>query len=383
MNTEELKNTTDIPKILPKIIINTNILNKIKYLCQVINTVEWSGVLLYTTKGSIKKPEKFSCIIQDIIPMDKGTYGGTEFRFNTGNGKDKHIDYMLENEKAIDWKIGTIHSHHNMATFFSGTDNEDLKEVSKGHNFYLSVVVNNRLDIKAKIACCITAEIDTVLNYKGIDEKFKPYVSKSKVVKQKVYEHNIYDCEIVLPKNVKYTFENFFNTALEEIIKEKEVKEVSGAAWNPKDYSGAWNMGRASTFHNPSHEEVKRELPKPYISKSVSMEEDKTEEVVEEEGVYEKLLHDIINPNTKNKTIYDTFEEYALVEDEIDFEVENKKWMSNYVKHIVTIPLLKDKIDETESLIEEIDMAIPDAGFLYFLRNSLVKYLNAIKHGNS
>ena len=35
-----------------------SILNKIKYLCKTIPNVEWSGVLFYSLKGSIKKPEK-------------------------------------------------------------------------------------------------------------------------------------------------------------------------------------------------------------------------------------------------------------------------------------------------------------------------------------
>ena len=52
-----------------------------KYLCKAIPEVEWSGILLYEVKGSIKDAKNMSLIVKDIIPMDKGSHTYTEYNF--------------------------------------------------------------------------------------------------------------------------------------------------------------------------------------------------------------------------------------------------------------------------------------------------------------
>ena len=86
--------------------------------------MEWSGILLYSVKGSIKEPEKMELHAEDIIPMDKGSQGATEYEYNkksmfdTSKFDDKHIDYVEsmcdEHPEVLEWKVGHIHSHNNM-----------------------------------------------------------------------------------------------------------------------------------------------------------------------------------------------------------------------------------------------------------------------------
>ena len=89
--------------------------NQIQYLCQQIAKVEWSGILFYKTEGSIQDPSSFKIILEDILPLHKGTSTYTEYPFD-----ERVIDYMeMEgNEHLEECRIGHIHSHNTMGKLF-------------------------------------------------------------------------------------------------------------------------------------------------------------------------------------------------------------------------------------------------------------------------
>ena len=60
--------------------------------------------------------------IEDILPMDKGTAASTEFTYD-----ERYVQFLMNKEERLDYKSGLIHSHNNMAVFYSGTDQEELK----------------------------------------------------------------------------------------------------------------------------------------------------------------------------------------------------------------------------------------------------------------
>ena len=64
------------------------------------------------------------------------------------------------------WKMGHIHSHHNMSTFFSGTDTDELHENAVNYLYYLSLIVNFSGKYSAKIAVH-TKEEDRYLVHKN------------------------------------------------------------------------------------------------------------------------------------------------------------------------------------------------------------------------
>src|SRR5690606_25480839 len=80
-------------------------------------------------------------------PMDKGSSAFTEYDFD-----ERFVEYLMEDEERITYKVGHVHSHHNMAVFFSGTDTQELLDNAGAHNFYLSLIVNNRKEMTAKVA---------------------------------------------------------------------------------------------------------------------------------------------------------------------------------------------------------------------------------------
>lgn len=196
--------------------MSEEILNKIKFLCKNIAKVEWSGPLFYSIEGDISKPETFKITLQDILPLDMGTSGYTEYNLD-----DRFIDYLMEKEERMDWNVGHIHSHNTMQVFFSGTDMAELNDNCDGHNFYLSLIVNNYMDFMAKIAFCAKAEHDIKsVPYHALDNNGKPYVIETKdfiIKKEKMFT---YDCVITSPAE-EILVNDDFGARVAEIMKPK------------------------------------------------------------------------------------------------------------------------------------------------------------------
>lgn len=128
-----LEKHTDIYKL----VIPTDVENKIRYLCNKIPQVEWSGTLFYTYSGSFEEGTlEIRCV--DIFPMDIGSQAYTEFDMSPDV-----IAYMTDHPELLNCQMGLIHSHNNMATFFSGTDTATLREEGNDRNHFVSLIVNN------------------------------------------------------------------------------------------------------------------------------------------------------------------------------------------------------------------------------------------------
>ena len=153
-------------------------------MCQKINTVEWSGVLLYSVKGSIKNFDTIELTVEDIFPMDKGTAGSTGYELG-----DEIIDYKMSNPESLSWKMGMIHSHHNMRSYFSGVDMSELSDNTEFHNYYLSLVVNNDKDMVAKVAFR-----GDIKGYECKNEQGEPWTLKLSKAKQAMFT---FDCKII------------------------------------------------------------------------------------------------------------------------------------------------------------------------------------------
>jgi proteasome lid subunit RPN8/RPN11 len=133
-----------------KLHIPKNVLDQIKFLCRKVHDVEWSGVLLYEVTGSIEDKENLLLTAKHIIHMDIGTAAETGFNW-TGDGEPV-VSYLLDHDEAENWILGHVHSHHTMPTFFSTVDERELNNNSPQFNIYLSLIVNNRMDMVAKVA---------------------------------------------------------------------------------------------------------------------------------------------------------------------------------------------------------------------------------------
>lgn len=129
------------------LIMPAELLGKIWYLCHEINNVEWSGLLFYQPIGDIKDLSTFKIIAKDVYLMDIGTSSYTEYSFN-----ESIMNFYDKFPEAMNYKIAHIHSHNSMNSFFSSTDDDELKDNAKNYNYYLSLIVNNKMDMVAKLA---------------------------------------------------------------------------------------------------------------------------------------------------------------------------------------------------------------------------------------
>lgn len=205
-----------------KLVIDEQIDDKIRYLCNKINDKEWSGLLLYITKGTIKDPENMEFIAQDIIPMDVGTGASTEYKIHETDGTDRHMDYCFKHPEALEWRIGGIHSHNSMKVFFSGTDTAELKENAKRHNLYLSVVVNNAHDIIAKVVQQIYGEAEIPCYGLGENGQKEQLETKKYVIDE------LREWDLTIDSPLVNDVDDEFKEAVEAIIPKPKVITSSG-----------------------------------------------------------------------------------------------------------------------------------------------------------
>lgn len=137
-----------------KLILSKELIMQVHYLHHVVKaSTEWSGVLIYSVvEGDVDKPSELVLLAEKLLPMDVGTSGYTEYEFSPDS---PHFDEWCDALEAGK-KIGHIHTHHNMGTFFSGTDMSELHDNAPNHNFYLSLIV----DYKAHDKWCAKVAID-------------------------------------------------------------------------------------------------------------------------------------------------------------------------------------------------------------------------------
>lgn len=201
-----------VPKIERKsqvtVKISEDFINKVTLLNSRISQVEWSGVLFYSAYGSISHPENLQIELRDILLMDIGTSAFTSYEFNADV-----VDYIEADPQRFEWKIGHIHSHNTMKTYFSGTDMEELIENSENYDYYLSIIVNNNLDIVGKIAY---RGISEGLNYIYSDEAGNRI---TKMLTRKTEYVFIHNCDIEESRNP-------ISNRIDDLIVEKQKAQA-------------------------------------------------------------------------------------------------------------------------------------------------------------
>jgi proteasome lid subunit RPN8/RPN11 len=206
--------------------IPQKIQDKIDYLCQSINKVEWSGVMFYSVKGSIRDFTEVELTVEDIYPMDMGDAAATGYELG-----EEFVEYRMDNPETLGWKIGMIHSHHHMKAYFSATDMEELDDNTEFHNYYLSLVVNNHGALVAKVA--FRGDIN---GYGCKDEKGEEWTLKLSKERQVMFT---FDCKILSPR-VLTKVPTDFTKRTGQIIADKKRKEGAykkkAESFQSKDY---------------------------------------------------------------------------------------------------------------------------------------------------
>lgn len=128
-----------------KLVITEEFLSLVKYFCRKIDQVEWSGMLFYDITGSIKEIEGMVITPRTIFLRDIGNHS------TTGYDYDEECMNFVEKHDLFEAKHGMIHSHHSMKVWFSNVDLDELQDNVANHNLYLSLIVNNYMEMDARV----------------------------------------------------------------------------------------------------------------------------------------------------------------------------------------------------------------------------------------
>lgn len=166
---EEKRETVPLIKsdTVYKLVIPKDVELKIRYLCNRVWDKEWSGALFYKVEGSFEDGT-LKVVCQDIFVMDIGNSVYTEFDMSPDV-----MSYMAQDPDLMDCQIGLVHSHNNMAAFFSGTDINTLKEEGMDRNHFVSLIVNNKGTYTAAITRRIKVErqVTEKIGYSSFDDR--------------------------------------------------------------------------------------------------------------------------------------------------------------------------------------------------------------------
>lgn len=194
-------------------------------------------MLFYNTVGQFGE-EGFEMTAEELFLLDIGTGTYTEY----DPADPELIKHMMTNRHLLTMKKGHIHSHNNMAVFFSGTDDGELVDNCGFHNFYLSLIINNKNDMCAKVAFKAKGQIETVTKLTFRDQEGKEKTRDMKSTKEQEYVYS-YKCKVIKPQgDVEVSFKSRFQQIRESNLKAQEemAKKSVGAAYKGFDVGGRW-----------------------------------------------------------------------------------------------------------------------------------------------
>lgn len=225
--------------------ISEKLNSQIQYLCTMIPDVEWSGILFHDIEGNTDNIDSVKLYAQEVLPMNMGTSGYTEYNYD--EAYVKHLKAKVDNkmpefikmlkEHPDKNRISHIHSHNKMAVFFSGTDVQELIDGSEGKNYYLSLIVNNKGEMCAKIAyrgiIKSSGSVIETVTYKDAFAKNITKEEKLDLSEEKEVMFTV-DCDIICEFNVDDDFVKRVDYIMEENKKHlQKMKED----WSKKSYS--------------------------------------------------------------------------------------------------------------------------------------------------
>lgn len=276
MNLQELKFKTK-----PKLLISVELKQQIDFLHRKVKATEWSGVLFYNvTKGTVTDPSNMEITAIGMYLMDIGNSVYTEY-----SSGPKFIDALDEMKLPDNQAFGHIHTHHNMATFFSGQDKDELLDNAKNFNYYLSLIVNFDEKYNAKIA--FESEGEERITIKNENFKEVTFLKPSK----RVYTIDC-DIEIVGGKEVPFNTKKVYA----DLVKENAKKALKVK----KHTNGVYQQSFGSEFamqKNAMISQYKKEEEETFEESALSM----LKSIEIEYSDIEELTASIITKNLNNK----------------------------------------------------------------------------------
>lgn len=215
----------------PTLIISKEVQTQIMYFHNRTGKKEWSGFLLFDQQGDLTDINSMVLTTKHIHLLDIGSE-----TFTSISDYDPFEITDDIGDRGFDYKMGIVHTHHTMNTFFSGTDTGCLHDNAANYPFLLSLIVNFEGDYKAKIAF-IGKESES--NKKlTLNERLSNLIldlgkSKSKDVLITC------DCTIVLEQ------EDYVTKRYDKLLAKKKEAEERFASTRSYNYSNYNNYGNS------------------------------------------------------------------------------------------------------------------------------------------
>lgn len=341
-----------------KMVIPQEVEKKIRLLCREIHNVEWSGVLFYKTTGAFEdKSLTITCV--DIFQMDEGTGGYTEYDMSPDV-----CSYICDHPELMEAGIyqGLIHSHNNMATFFSGTDTNTLLAEGSDMNHFVSLIVNNAGKYTAGITrrAKVKQTVNEEFSYPTWSDERVRGNRTFTVEKECVQWFNL-DIEI---EGVSNDFEEEMLARIKEIRATKATKSCSRVATNQFPKVGGYSIGdygipRVNTVNEtkagPANMIERKEPAQPSLFPDevlIDYEHLHINEEIVDWVVKQTITCSLIIPHDSNIDV----EKWAKSMDSLyskrfDDEKEFEAFASNFVDYLITYtedPEAAAYLDETE-----------------------------------
>ncbi len=203
------------------VIITDYVQKRINMLHEQIGSTEWCAFITYDkVSGSINDPANFIVKIADIYPMGIGSETYTE--------SDNHASELSKMDQRIPSyfmsRTGFCHTHHDMKTFFSGTDLQELhNNVDKydGDSYYLSLIVNF-----AKVnSCKVVKLVDIPANKAVYNETGTEHTMEFPAEKVMI----MFDLDVKIEENIIWN-DDVMQTRIDELKAEVVANEAKAAA---------------------------------------------------------------------------------------------------------------------------------------------------------
>jgi len=371
-----------------KLIIMPDLKDQIDYLHAMVGSKEWSGILFYKIiNGSIDKPDELKIEAHYVMPLDIGSSVYTEY-----DPDGATLDAFDMFEGAEDMERGTIHTHHNMATFFSSTDTEDLLEkvADESHSYYLSLIVNVAELYSAKIA---------VLSEKSFTEYSVSIGDATHSVRiptedKKVLTYEISEFDLPEGKEMPKPFRE----QVQKIIDATKTPNVPGSYSNR---TSSVKIGTESSWERANYAKEEEKTRIPGVSHKKSEDEEKEilnfNDVKDEMFAFADILtvgseygsiNDVLECVTIEELIevvYDSLKFYSTEETFPEIAVKYREQLRDHLfsrliedGNTLTTPLITTTVTEILKILDKVKL--PKEALIFEFHGSLKAFLRGIKN---
>lgn len=139
----------------PTVVVTQKLKNQIDWLHEKCGATEWSGELITSEINTINDLDNWTIKCEDIFLVDIGSSAYTSYEVDKGGFKSADIIDLYDSYPGLldgTQKAQHIHTHHNMQSFFSGTDWSQLEDRGILSNYFLMLIVNFKGEYVAKVA---------------------------------------------------------------------------------------------------------------------------------------------------------------------------------------------------------------------------------------